>query len=131
MPSFTFPIQTQFQMLIRIPHRGAEYEVAHRVIGYLRELSLPTNAELDRVASFFVEPPGRVMVPQRMELVFSVLHPDMLREGVANLMPMPFSIPQPSPEMVAMAMAVLQGDQVAALQLADRVLEAYHAEVHP
>ena len=127
MPSFTFPIQTQFQMLIRIPHRGAEYEVAHRVIGYLRELSVPTAEELGRAARFFEEPPEKVMVPQRMELVFSKLHADMFRKADDNLMPMPFSIPQLSPEMIAMAMAVLQGDRVAALQLADRVLEAYHA----
>lgn len=31
-------------------------------------------------------------------------------------------------DMVAMAMAVLQGDREAALQLADRVLDAYHKE---
>lgn len=30
--------------------------------------------------------------------------------------------------MISMAMAVLQGDRVAALQLADRVLDAYHAD---
>lgn len=33
-----------------------------------------------------------------------------------------------SSDMIGMAMAVLQGDRQAALELADRVLEAYHQE---